>query len=433
MDNVIIDQLTQKQSKDIKAWRRYLHSIPEVGFMEVQTTAFVVEKLSKLDCTIFIGEEALVREKRKGVPPEEEIASYIATCDTIPPSLLQQMAGGMTGCVAVFDSGKKGAHTVLRFDIDALPIQETQSTLHEPVKHQFASTRKGVMHACGHDGHAAIGLGVAHLIHELLPSMTGKVTLLFQPAEEGGRGAEAMVAKGWLDDADYFLSGHVGFIEQPVGTVALMTSQFLATTKLDVTYQGVASHAGQAPEEGKSALLSAASAALHLHSIARHSAGKTRINVGYLQGGSGRNIIPNEAEMLIETRGETTELNEYMKQEAVRILQASATLYDTTVNIRETGEAASGKCDTEWLRWGKRALQTSAFVHTMIEEVGLGASEDATAFLNEIQRLGGKGTYLIFASPLAGKHHQPNFDYNEDVLPVAVSTFMRLISYHHSR
>jgi len=432
MNRSKIDFKTKSIEEKLIEWRRALHQIPETGFLEFQTTAFIVAELSKFDCSIFVGDAVMTKTGRKGMPTEKEMNDYYYSGLTIEQDLLAQMKDGMTGCVAVFDSGREGPHTVVRFDIDALPIEETQDENHLPNQEKFASTRFGSMHACGHDGHATIGMGVAQLLDGMKEELKGRVTLLFQPAEEGGRGAQAMVSKGWTKDADYFLSGHLGFLEEPVGTVALTTSEFLATTKLDVTFTGVSAHAGKSPEEGRNALLSAASAALHLNGITRHSNGSTRINIGKLNAGAGRNIIADQATMMIETRGETTALNDYMRLEAERIIQASAGLFDTKVVVEETGYAESAICDKEWIGWGREALEGSSYITQVMDETKLGASEDATAFINDVQQHGGKATYIIVASPLKAPHHHPEFDYDEKLLAVAVSTFTRLLSYHHS-
>ncbi|MBE1555805.1 amidohydrolase [Sporosarcina limicola] len=433
MNHSHIDAQTQALQEKLVEWRRALHQLPETGFLEFQTTAFILSILSTLSCELFVGDEVMSREARKGLPAEKELNSYYNSGLPIDRELLEKMRGGMTGCVAVFDSKIEGPHTVVRFDIDALPVEETEMANHFPVTEGFASARFGSMHACGHDGHAAIGLGVAHLLNDRIGEFTGKITLLFQPAEEGGRGAQAIVSKGWTKGADYFLSGHIGFLEEPVGTVALTTNHFLASTKLDVSFVGESVHAGKSPEEGRNALLSAASAAIHLNGITRHSGGATRINVGMLNAGSGRNIVADKASMIIETRGATTKLNDYMRNEAERIIQASALLFNTTAHIEEAGYAQSATCDAEWIEWGSEALQGSCYVNTILPETALGASEDATAYINDVQSQGGKATYIIIASPLKAPHHHPEFDYDEKVLPVAVSTFTRLLSYHHSR
>lgn len=426
-----MDHIVKGLEEKLIQWRRQFHQFPEEGFMEFRTTERIKQELANLSCTVYFGDDAMNPNVRKGVPSQDELSKALQLAFIQDQELLGKMQGGLTGAVAIFDTGRKGPHTLLRVDIDALPIEE--GILHHyPYEQNFASVNKGVMHACGHDGHVAIGLGVAHAIDKMLINLKGKITIIFQPAEEGGRGAKAFVDKGWLDDVDYFLSGHIGIDESPVGTVALTTTQFLSTTKMDAVFKGESVHAGKTPEEGRNALLSAAAAAVHLNGITRHSAGTTRINVGTLKAGTGRNIVADRAEMKLETRGATSELNKYMEEEAIRILQASALLFNTSVDIQITGTAESANCDEEWIAWGKEALANSAYVKTIQDTAVLGASEDATAYINAMKRKGAKSTYLIFSSPLKAPHHHPLFDFNEEVLPIAVSTFMHFIGYHHN-
>ena len=118
------------------------------------------------------------------------------------------------------------------------------------------------MHACGHDGHTAIGLGVATVLAEMKDQLRGTIKLFFQPAEEGVRGARAMVEAGVCDDVDFLLGAHLGFQAREVGTIITGGAGFLATSKMDAIFTGVPSHAGAAPEAGRNALLASATAAL---------------------------------------------------------------------------------------------------------------------------------------------------------------------------
>jgi len=119
-----------------------------------------------------------------------------------------------------------------------------------------------------------------------------------------------------------FIALHLG-LGVPQRSFVAGAGGFLASSKLDITYRGVAAHAGGAPQDGKNALLAAASAALNLHAIPRHSAGASRINVGELHAGSGRNIIADHATLKIETRGANASVNDYLEAEA-RERQAQA-------------------------------------------------------------------------------------------------------------
>jgi aminobenzoyl-glutamate utilization protein A len=115
---------------------------------------------------------------------------------------------------------------------------------------------------------------------------------------------------------------------------------FLATSKYDAVFTGVPAHAGAAPETGKNALLAAAAAVLNLQAISRHSEGVSRINVGVMTAGTGRNVIPPNATIKFETRGLTTKINEYVADEALRIIQGAALMQGVEVSVSEMGGAA---------------------------------------------------------------------------------------------
>ncbi|WP_209121295.1 amidohydrolase [Alkalihalobacillus sp. BA299] len=410
-------------------WRRLFHKHPEEGWLEYHTTYVLGKELSKLDFSLFVGKDALISEQRMGVPDGKKLAQAEERARDlgVPEDWMEKMTEGHTGLVAQWDTGKVGPHVAFRFDIDALPILESDDESHTPQQTGFRSVHKGSMHACAHDGHAAIGLGVAHFIHRFQKQLKGKFTLLFQPAEEGSRGAKAMVEKGWLDDVDYFLSGHIGVLSLNIGSVAATTSGFLATTKINVTFHGKSAHAGMAPHEGKNALLAAASATTHLQAITRHGQGATRVNVGLLKAGSGRNIISDNGYMELETRGETTELNEFMVEETKRILQATAQLHNVTVEIDIVGQGISAECDSMWVDRLEQSCESSSTIKNVISSMRIGGSEDVTYMIERVQQRGGKATYMIFGTPLANGHHHPQFDYDEEVLPIAVETFGRLI------
>lgn len=109
------------------------------------------------------------------------------------------------------------------------------------------------MHACGHDGHAAVGLGLAEVLVSIRRHLRGRIRLIFQPAEEGARGALPMSEAGAVDGVDVLFGFHIGFKAEGPGSLICGTQGFLATTKRDVLFSGVPAHAGAAPEEGKDA------------------------------------------------------------------------------------------------------------------------------------------------------------------------------------
>lgn len=421
--------LVDKIAPDLVAWRRELHCYPESGWTEYKTTAFIAEKLQSWGWRVYMGNEAIDKEARMGVPPLFELTrcEERATKEGVSREFLEKMKGGMTGLVAEWTDGLPGPVTAFRFDIDANDVKETDEKGHVPVKEGFRSLHDGCMHACGHDGHTVIGLGIALLIAQSPVKIKGTVRLLFQPAEEGARGALSMVKKGWLDDVDYFLSGHIGFRCFTLGEVVLNTTGFYATTKLDVEFKGQAAHAGGEPELGKNALLAASTAAINLHSISRHSKGASRINVGKLIAGTGRNIVPSYAFMQLETRGETEEINQFMTQQAERILQASASMYDVEVEINRVGLAGQAEGNPEWAEELQTLLQTSRRVQYIEKSRMLGASEDVVHMMKRVQERGGWATYMMFGSPLSAMHHQPEFNFDEEVIKIALECYVKVV------
>lgn len=413
----------------ITGWRRDLHQNAEVGYCEYVTTHYIYENLKSLDFELFMGQEVLQDDARLGVPHPEELKIHEkrAIVQGVPYSFLEKMKGGFTGVVAKLDTGRPGKHFALRFDIDALPIDEAIEESHLPEKEQFRSNNKGMMHACGHDGHIAIGLGFAHFLHEHKKFLNGSFTLLFQPAEEGCCGAQAIVKKGWLENVDYFLSGHVGIHNLPVGTIVASATDIFATTKIDVKIVGETAHAGIRPHEGKNALLAGSALAYALHSIAPHGEGMTRLNVGRLCAGSGRNVVAGNAILELETRGSSTKENDYMKKEAIRRIEGIANMYGVQTTYSIVGEGISAKSDSFWHDAILQATKSSSFVTNVLETMPLNASEDATYMMKRVQETGGKSVYMIYGTPLAAGHHHRLFDFDEGVLPVALSTLVELI------
>lgn len=119
-------------------------------------------------------------------------------------------SGGFTGIVATLDTGKPGPTLAFRVDMDALDLNEDLTEQHRPHAEGFSSCNAHMMHACGHDGHTAIGLGLAHILKQFQSQLTGRIKIIFQPAEEGTRGAKSMATAGVVDDVDFFVAIHIG-------------------------------------------------------------------------------------------------------------------------------------------------------------------------------------------------------------------------------
>ena len=245
-----------------------------------------------------------------------------------------EKTGGYTGISGILDTGRPGPTIAIRADLDAVPVQESSAEEHEAVKGNYVSEIPGVMHACGHDAHTAILLAVAEWSARNRERLSGKIKFVFQPAEEGVRGGLAVAAGGALDDVDEIVCFHIGS-ECKLGEVGICEGGYLATTKLNVSFEGAPAHAGSNPETGKSALLAACNAATLIAGIPRHSGGLTRVCVGRLEAGESRNVIPAHARMEIETRGATSELDAFMVDHVKRIVRGTEAAFDVKAKIEK--------------------------------------------------------------------------------------------------
>lgn len=412
---------TPLKEKIVK-WRRDLHMFPETGFLEMRTASIVAHELTKLGYQLQLGEEVMDPASCMGKPSSEETVAHYewAVANGAHPDFVESFKDGYTGIVATLETGKEGPTVAYRFDMDALDIHESEEATHVPLANGFRSTLPNKMHACGHDAHTSIGLAVAHILMEQKEQLRGTIKLIFQPAEEGTRGAKAMVAKGVVDDIDQFVATHIG-TGIPFGHFLAANNGFLATSKLNVTFKGVASHAGGSPEEGKNALLAAANATINLYAIPRHSEGATRMNVGELHAGAGRNVIADSASMKIETRGETSDINTFVRSQAEAVIQGAAKMYGVDYTIETVGEALSSKCSPELAKEMYTIANESGEMEQCIEVSNASAgSEDATYFMERVKEQGGQATYVVFGTELAAGHHNEKFDIDErSLLPAA--------------
>lgn len=409
-------------------WRRDFHHFAESGWLEFRTATHVAEVLHQLGYQLALGREVVDDAARMGLPSAEVLVreEQRALEQGALKQWLPHFSGGFTGIVATLETGRPGPVLAFRVDMDALDLGEMLQPVHRPFAEGFASCNAGMMHACGHDGHTAIGLGLATVLQQFADQLNGTIKLIFQPAEEGTRGARAMVAAGALDNIDYFTAIHIG-TGIPLGTVVCGSDNFMATTKFDVEFTGVAAHAGGKPEEGRNALLAAAQTALALHSIAPHSAGASRVNVGVLQAGSGRNVVPAQALLKVETRGETNVINDYVFERSQEIIQGIATMYGIKAEVRLMGAATNSVPSPEWVEFiHQQALEVNGVSEVVDTVKGAAGSEDATLMMARVQEQGGKASYMVFGTELSAGHHNEKFDFDEQVMEIAVATLARL-------
>ena len=440
----------------IKGYRRDFHRYPETGWTEYRTSWRIAECLKELGYEVFVGDEVCGMNARMGLPSEEVAASCErrAREEGVPESYMERMHGGCTGVVGVIHGladakagrGMPGStvesaarvmsglavertgramhgSVAIRFDIDALPMQERETEYNR----EYRSKHDEVMHACGHDGHAAAGLGLAEVLSLHRDKFCGEVRLIFQPAEEGCRGAKAVVEKGWLEDVNLFYSGHIGIGCRHIGEIAACDRGFYATTKVDVHFHGKSAHAAKCPEEGRNALLAGALFTVLAQDAVKAEQKDKMVNIGKFVSGSGRNIIAADAYLEAETRGRTTALNDEAYKAVERAAREAAAKYGVTVRLEKAGEAETTGSSSQLICFGEQAAAEMRTADGFRGTACFEASEDVAFMMNRVQECGGMAAYYMFGTPLRAEHHQNRFDFDEEVMRVMVDFYARLI------
>lgn len=416
-----ISDMAEEQRDELIQLRRDFHRYPETSWLEMRTSAKIAEYLTELGMEVLTGKDVCREEARIGVPDPDILERHFSQVkEQGAPArfLTEELEQGYTGVVGILRCGE-GPTVALRFDIDALPMEEAEDLEHRPFREGFSSQNPGMMHACGHDCHAAIGLGTARILSELRDQLHGTVKFLFQPGEEGTKGAYAMVENGHLDGVDYFAGTHVAPDDkEDDGDITPGTYGSLATCKYNVFFHGQAAHAGGFPEEGKNAVLAAAHAAVGLSGIARHSQGISRVNVGVIRGGSNSNVVADEAMISMEVRGETDEINQYMDRRAKEICQAAAMMEECSCEMRLMGRAPSQVSSPELID------RISNLVRNHLPQYRVSSnpnaknwgSEDIGFMMNRVQEQGGQAVYMRTMTKMASPQHTVRFDVDEDAL-----------------
>jgi aminobenzoyl-glutamate utilization protein A len=140
-----------------------------------------------------------------------------------------------------------------------------------------------------------------------------------------------------------------------------------------------------------------------------------------MQGGTGRNVIPAGAVIKLETRGATTEINQYVYGEAVRIIEAAAAMHGVTVTIEETGGAAGCENDATLVERIRQVVERQRLFSEIVPAGNIGGSEDCTYFMERVQKRGGQAAFVMVGTELAAGHHDSHFDFNEDALVPAIA------------
>lgn len=411
----------------LRELRRDLHANPESGWKEFRTTALIAHELDDRDYTLHLGADAVDEDARLGVPDEADIANAVARAREkgAPESYLERM-DDITGLVAEKRYGDGTGPTVgVRVDMDALERSEATDDDHRPARDGFGSTHPNEMHACGHDGHTAIGLGIAREFDEN-GGFDGTLKLFFQPAEEGGRGGKPMSETDHLADVEYFLALHLG-LGNETGMVVAAYEHPLSNAKLDVTFEGAPSHAGNAPNEGRNALQAATTAIQNLYAIPRHSDGATRINVGKVHSPNPQNIVAEEVQMRVEVRGGSAELNDYMLEKARRVVEHAAGMHDVELQTGLYGKTTTFTADDVMVDAVADAAADLDAVSTVVDRADMGGSEDASYLIRRVQENGGEATYIGIGASNPYGHHTARFDIDEDSLDIGVDVVARTV------
>lgn len=405
--------------------RRDFHRYAESGWCEFRTASKVARTLTALGLDVALGRD-VVTDHRMGLPPEEELERELerALDQGADEEFARLMAGGFTGVVATLRGELPGPTVALRFDMDANRGAESIDRDHAPAMLGYASVNAGTHHNCGHDGHTAIGLGVARRISELAANVRGEIRLVFQPAEEGLRGGAAMVAAGVARDVDIFLACHLGVQARRTGEVVAGYNSILASTKFDAEFVGRSAHASISPHLGRNALGAAAAAALSLLALPRHGEGETRVNVGRLAAGEARNAIPDHAMLLGEIRSDRSDILEFLSEQVTAVVEGAARMYGVDATITEVGRAGAASSDAELSSLVADAARRCRGVQTVRDCAEFKGSDDATCFMDEVAKNGGKAAYVGIGADLADAHHAARFDFDEAALPIGVEVLV---------
>jgi len=365
------------------AWRRDFHMHPELGFEEQRTAGIVAAELESL-----------------GYQVQTEIAT--------------------TGVVGLLETGRPGPVVLLRFDMDALPLQEENDV-------PYRSQLDGKMHACGHDAHVAIGLGVASLLVRHQDQLGGAVKLMFQPGEEGMNGAEVMVKEGVLENPrpDVALAAHV-WNDEPLGQVSVAAGPVMAAAESwECHIKGKGGH-GAAPHQAVDPMVTAAQVILAWQTVVSRNVDPKEtavFSVGSIHAGDAFNIIPEKVTLGGTIRTFDANVRQMVLARVKEIVTGVSNAMGCTAELSLNPLCPAVVNDPKVTAIVRRVAAELVGEENLLETRTMG-SEDM-AFVNaEIP-----GCYLFVGSAneeagLNFPHHNPRFDIDERVLPLSVGLLL---------
>ena len=414
-------------------YRREFHHYAELGWREIRTSARIAEVLEEMGYKCLMGTQVINEDTvsfEMLTDEEKQAEKERAIAQGAKPEYVERTEG-YPGVIAELDTGKEGPVTAFRFDIDCLPYEEPQKEGFRPFDEGHISCNAGNVHACGHDAHAAIGMGLAYELMQKKDQLKGKMRIIFQPAEERYNGAQAIVDKGHLDDAMNFISVHMALTAEgwplPSNTIACGCKDFLSDDQIDVTFHGRAAHPCGASQEGKNALLAACTAALNLHAIAPHEEGLCRVNVGVLNAGVVVNTIAPNAFMSIEYRGQTKTIAAYARKRVFDILDGAAKAHDMEYTYEDFGEIPAAQSSDAMMEVIERAAKKVPWFEKIYFEGSIGGTDDASVMMNKVQDNGGIATYVGIGCDTTQPLHNAEFDLDEDSIPATIEMLVHAV------
>jgi len=378
-----LKQIVNEQRGRIIDMRRDLHRIPETGFKEEKTSAYVARCL-----------------REEGLQVRTGIAKY--------------------GVVGLIKTDTPGPGLLIRADMDGLPIKEETGL-------PFASIHEHTMHACGHDGHMAMALGAARILNRLKHSLKGSVKFLFQPAEEGPGGAKPMIEAGVMEDpkTDYSMGCHL-WPNIPKGGIGVRSGPFMAAMdRFDITIMGKGGH-GAMPHHCVDALDTGVQVVNALHRIvSRHMNPlmPTVVTVGSFHAGTAFNIIPAEAKLSGTTRTFDREIWESWPVRIETIVSGVCRSMGAGYELTYDQGYPPLVNDASMARVVRECAEDVVGQQQVIEPEPTMGGEDMAFYLER-----SKGCFFFIGTGYEGcaSLHSPQFDFDEDVLTSGVEMFCRI-------
>lgn len=324
------------------------------------------------------------------------------------------------GVVADIPGPGHGPYIVLRADIDALPIQEETGL-------EFSSARAGVMHACGHDGHTAMLVGAAELLSQE-QHLPAPVRLLFQPAEEKGTGARAMIAEGVLHNAGMIFGGHLDRHYQP-GTIVVTEGPVNAssdTFRIGIAGQGA--H-GARPHESVDAVVVGSLMVMALQTIVSREVDPSHpsvVSVGLFQAGTAPNVIAGQATLEGTIRAQHPEVRDHLLAAVRRIAESIAQLHGAKVNLDITRGPSPVINNAQMANLARdAAIRTVGAENVLPLRTANMGGEDFSYYLERIP-----GAYVRFGGQVKGREsfpaHSSRFDFDEQALAIGAAYYHQL-------